>query len=566
MAIESSFLNLTQTQSILITISLIIIVSAILSYISYLLRQNLIIAYILTGIILGPLVFGLIKDKILINGLAEIGITFLLFIAGLEFSIKKLKEIAKTSIITGLIQVIGVSILTFFVLFLFGFNKIEAILLGFIISFSSTVVVIKILSDKNELDSLQGKIVVGIMLVQDIIALIILGILSKNISSIFINFVKLIFISLFALFINIITKPIIKKSSSSSELLFVISLAFLFLFVSITYFLELSIGIGAFLAGIILANTPYKIDIATKIKYLRDFFSIIFFVFIGLWLTNISKNILILTIPIFFILLFFEPILTAIILRFNGYKINSSLDIGFSFAQISEFSLIIILYSLNLGIVSQKSFELIILIAVISIALTPYTMKLSKLFYKPFKIFDELKIPFVEDIGYLTKGKKTVLIIGCHRMGSIYVKELEKIKDRLIVIDFNPDIIKALERKNISAVYGDVSNIEIFEKPQLKNQLLNLRVVISTIPIKEINEKIIEYFKKLNKNIFIAVTSNRIDDSLELYDKGADFVIMPLVMSAMHSIDMIKKLTKKQFKKLKKEQIEILKEIHKILY
>lgn len=560
-----SFANLTQTQSILLSISLVIIFAAILAYISYLLKQDLIIAYIAAGIILGPFIFGLIKDKSLINSFAEIGISFLLFIAGLELGIRKLKEIAKASVITGTIQVFGVSILTFFVLILFGFNKVEAFILGCAIAFSSTVVIVKILSDKGELDSLQGRIIVGIMLIQDIFAIILLAIFSNQNILIFLNFFKFLLLCLFSFFIGFITKPIIKKSSSSTELLFIISLAFLFLFVYISYILNLSIGIGAFLAGIILANTPYKIDIETKIKPLKDFFSIIFFVFIGMWLTVISKEILILLIPIFFILVFFEPILTALVLRFNGYKIRQSLDIGFSFAQISEFSLIIVLHYMNLGLIQQKAFELIVLVGVVSIALTPYTMKFSKLFYKPFKIFDEINIPF-RKIGYTSKGKKTVLIIGCHRMGSIYIKELEKIKHKLIVVDFNPEIIRALEKKGISAIYGDVTNIELFNTSQLKTQLPNLRVIISTIPKKEINEMIIKYFKKINKNIFIAVTANRIDDALELYNYGADFVIMPLVMSAIYSIEMIKKLTKKQFKKLRKEQIEFLKQIHRILY
>ena len=553
----------SQTQSILISIALIIIVAAILAFIAKILKQNLIIAYIVTGIILGPLVFGLIKDKSLINGFAEIGISFLLFIAGLEMSIKKLKEIARPSFTTGIIQVIITSIVSFLVLIAFSFNRIEAIWAGIAIAFSSTVVVLKILADREELDSLHGKFIVGIMLVQDILAIVALSVLVKGTGmDIALNLLKLIFLFALAFLISNPTQAIIKKSSSSNELLFLVSLAFLFLFSSLAYALNLSIAIGSFIAGIVLANTPYKLDIEAKVRPLKDFFAIMFFVMIGIWLTSISKEVLLPIIPMLLVLIFVEPLVTALMLRFHGYKGNLSLDIGFSFAQLSEFTLILALHALSIGIMSQRAFDLLVLMAVISIAITPYTMKLSKIFYKPFSIFDKLKMPLLKEPGHISTGKKTVLLIGCHRMGSIFVKELEKIKHKLMVIDFNPEIIRALEKKGISAVYGDASNVEIFKLLPLEN----LRVVISTIPKKETNALILEYFKQNYPNVFVAIVANRIDDALELYEKKADFVILPLIIGAEHSISMIKKFTKKQFKKIRKEQINYLKELHRILY
>jgi Kef-type K+ transport system membrane component KefB len=546
--------------SILLIISLIIIFAAILSFLARKFKQDLILAYIVTGIILGPLVFGFIKDKNLINGLAEIGISFLLFVAGLEMSIKKLKEIAKPSIISGLIQVIATAIISFFVLIAFGFNRIEALWMGIAISFSSTIVVLKILADRNELDTLHGKLIIGIMIVQDILALIALSVLTKV--SIAVNLLKLGFLFLFCFLISFPAKNIVKKASSSNELLFLVSLAFLFFFSSLTYVLGLSIAIGSFLAGIILANTPYKLDIEAKINPLKNFFVIIFFVAIGIWLTKISKDVLIILLPMLFILIFVEPLITAILLRLNGYKGKQSLDVGFAFAQLSEFTLILALHALSLNIIGQKAFDLIVLMAVISIAITPYTMKLSKAFYKPFKIFDKIKVPLLKEPGKIYAGKKTVLLIGCHRMGSIFVRELEKIKHKLLVIDFNPEIVKALERKGISAVYGDATEIELFKLLPLEN----LRVVISTIPKRETNLLLLKYFKQKSPNIFLAVVANRIDDALELYQNNADFVILPLIIGAEKSMEMIKKLTRVQFKKLRKEQIERLKELHRILY
>ena len=147
-------------------------------------------------------------------------------------------------------------------------------------------------------------------------------------------------------------------------------------------------------------------------------------------------------------------------------------------------------------------------------------------------------------------------------MGSVFLNKLKKIKHKLLVIDFNPEIIKALEKKNISCIYGDIANTEILNHIQLKQ----LKVVISTIPTKEDNLLIIRYFKKLSSKVFVAVTAQRIDDALEMYKQGADYVISPLIVSAEYAIEKIIKFNKWQFKKLKKEQIKHLRELHRTLY
>jgi Kef-type K+ transport system membrane component KefB len=557
--------NLQFDTSILVSISLVIIVAAVLAFISRLLKQKIILAYIVAGIILGPLVLGLIQDRVLINGLAEIGIIFLLFTAGLEMSLKKLKAVMGTAMLAGIIQVIAVVVTSFFILIAFSFSRVEAIWLGIAIAFSSTVVVTKILADKNELHTLHARLIIGIMLAQDILAIIALAVLSKEITVYFIGFtlLKLLFIIAIAFLLNFLAQPVIKKAASSTELLFIISLAFLFLFTLLAYFLQLSIAIGAFIAGIILANTPYKLEIETKTRALRDFFSVMFFVAIGMWLTNISVGILFPLIPLLIVLIIVEPFVTAVVLRIKGYKPKTSLGIGFSFAQVSEFTLILTLTALSLGVITQRAFDLIILMAVISIALTPYTMKLSKPLYGTLGyLLSLIKRPLKKEIGHIYPGKKTVLLFGCHRMGSVFLNKLKKIKHKLLVIDFNPEIIKSLEKKNISCVYGDIADTEILNHIQLKQ----LKVVISTIPTKGDNLLIIRYFKKLSPKIFVAVTAQRIDDALEMYKQGADYVISPLIVSAGYAIEKIIKLNKWQFKKLKKEQIKYLKDLHKTLH
>jgi Kef-type K+ transport system membrane component KefB len=558
---SSLFVN----QSIIVSLSVVVIVAAVLALISKILKQELILAYILAGIIMGPLVLGLIRDTTLINGLAEIGITFLLFAAGLEMNIQKIKGKVSSVVITTIIQVISVAIVAFLALIAFKFSSIEALWVGIAISLSSTVVVTKILSDKNELNTMHARLIMGIMLVQDIIAIAALAILSRENSSwlIVLSLLKLIGLIVLAFVLNKVIRPVFKKAASSTELLFIVSLALLFLFVFLSYILGLSIAIGAFIAGILVANTQYKIEIESKTKSLRDFFSIIFFVAIGMWLTNLSKEILLPLIPILLILLIVQTLMTTIPLRLLGYKVKTGIQVGFAFAQVSEFSLILVLSALNWGIISQNAFDIVVLAAVISMAATPYTMRLAGPLSKFFETaFSFIKIPTHKESSKDILGKKTILLIGCHRMGSIYLKNLEKYGDKVLVVDFNPEIAENLEKKGISCIYGDTSSHEFLNKIPIKY----LKIVLSTVPAKEDNLLIIGHFKKISKGIFVVVTARTIEDALEFYDAGADYVILPEVISAEQSLDIIKKTNRSEFKKLKQDHIKYLKELHKVLY
>jgi Kef-type K+ transport system membrane component KefB len=552
--------------SILVSIALIVIIAAILAFISRLLKQDFILAYILAGVLMGPLVLGLIQDPALINGLAEIGITFLLFAAGLEMSLSKFKGRISTIALAGIIQIISVIAFSFFLFKAFNFNQTESIWLGISIALSSTVVVTKILSDKNELNTLHARFIMGIMFVQDLVAIIALALLSKEMSIMFIllSVLKILGLALLAFLTSKAMKPVLKKAASSSELLLIITLAFLFLFSSIAYFLKLSIAIGAFMAGIMLANTEYKIEINSKTKTLRDFFAIMFFVSVGMWLTNVSRAIVWPLIGVIAVLVVFEPLVTALVIRLRGYKSKTSLEVGFAFAQISEFSLILMLSALNLGIVSQTAFDLIVLSAVISIAITQYTVKigdpLSRVVEKTFSFIKVSK--YREAYNYSTPGKKSILLIGCHRMGTVYLKNLEQQKENIIVLDYNPEIIKALARQRISAIYGDSGNEEMLKQIPLKD----MKIVVSAVPQKEDNLFIIQYFKKISKNIHIIVTAHRIDDAFEFYRAGADYVLLPMIIGAEQCLNIMQKLSKKDFSSMKREHIDYLKDLHGYLY
>lgn len=565
-AIEPLFnLNFSFNQSILVSIAIVVIIAAILSFLSKLLKQDFIFAYILAGVIIGPLVLGLIKDPSIINGFAEVGITFMLFVAGLEMNLKRFKGRGSPIFITGIIQIISVVALTFFILIGLHFSRVEAFWIGIALALSSTVVVTKILLDRHEMNTLHARFIIGIMLVQDIVAILALALLSKELSLSFIVFslLKLVLLIGLAFVLGLIIKPLFKKAASSYELLFIMSLAFLFLFVGIAYFMNFSITIGAFIAGVMLANTPYKIEIESKTKALGEFFSVMFFVSIGMWLTKFSSALILPLVIILAILIVFEPLITALVLRIWGYQTKTSLKTGFAFAQISEFSLILMLAELSKGIISENAFDLIVLAAVISIAITQYTIKLDGPLNKFYdSIFNFLKIPIKKEEPIVDVEKKTILLVGCHRMGTIFLKNFEKYKDKLLVLDFDPDITHALSKQGVSCIYGDVGNSEFLNQIPVKG----LKIVISTIPIKEDNLLLVKHFKKTSPHVFLMMSATRIDDALELYKAGADYVLLPMIVSAEQCVSMIKDLNKKEFYKLKKEHIKYLEDMHKFLY
>ena len=190
-------------------------------------------------------------------------------------------------------------------------------------------------------------------------------------------------------------------------------------------------------------------------------------------------------------------------------------------------------------------------------------MKLTKPLYSSMgRLLDLIKISSKKEMGFQDSKKKTILIFGCHRMGSIYLKNLEKYQEKIHVIDFNPEIIQAVSKKRISCTYGDANNEEFLDKLSEKD----LKIVISTVPRKDDNLLIIKSFKERKPNIFVVATAQKIDEALEFYKAGADYVLLPIIIGAEQCLNMIKNLNKKEFSNLKSEHIKYLQDLHRYLY
>jgi len=516
-------------------LGLIIILATIGGFLARLCRQPLIPAYILAGILLGP-VLGLITNSAVIETLSLTGIAFLLFIVGLELNVDKLRDIGKVATAGGIIQMLLTFIFGFLVARLLGFSDMHAIYLGIILSFSSTMIVVKLLSDKHELTTLHGRIIIGILLLQDLVALFVLSVITtvdgifattfllailKAVGIIFLVYIcsKFVFPRLFHLI------------ASSQELLFLGALSVCFLSSLAFNAIGFSVAIGAFVAGLSLANLPYNIEIIGKVKSLRDFFATVFFVSLGLNLQLSFASVGKLLWPLLWLTLFvviLKPLIVLLLVSMFGHAKRTSFLSAISLAQVSEFSLILAAQGVALGHIGQDIFTLTVLLAMITIAATSYFIKFDNAIYHRLSWLVD-RIDFVDYQGkrlqYIPEEQLSydAVLIGYDRIGYDIFASLKRSKKSFIVVDFNPDIIKQLIAQRIPCIYGDIGDEEVLERLDFRKTAM----VISTVPTFDVNTMLISRVKRQSHKAVLYVTSESVAEALKLYHVGADYVILP---------------------------------------
>jgi len=561
--------HLPASEAIIFDIALILIVSAILAFVAKMLRQPLIPAYVLAGLIIGPLVLGFVRNLDLIYAFSEIGIAFLLFTAGLEISFKKIKEAGlKRIVFIGFLQVGIIFAVAYSLAGFLGLTALQAGYIGIILAFGSTMVDIKLLADRGELVTLHGRLVLGILLLQDLVAIVAIVVFTTGgfaVVPLVVAFAKLAAILVIAIVLQkFVLNKLFRFAARSPELLFLSSLAVLFLFIILAYISELSIVIGAFIAGVSLANSPFKIELESRISPLRDFFAILFFVALGMQVVfvGIGERMI-----LFWVLLagafVVKPFITLILLRLGGYRSRTSFFTAISLAQLSEFSLIIGAIGVSIGALDMSIFSTVILATIITMSITPYFIDFKDVMYRFFKApISLLKwLPMREDLEYESKGVKEILMIGSHRMGGALMEELLTKKDKLLVVDYNPEVIGVLKKKKISCIYGDITSPELMDKIDLKK----LKMVISTIPDYEENLHLVKKTKRLAPHVKVIATGSRISETLNLYKAGADFVVTPKIIAGQELAHIIH-VNNPDLKKAKKKHMKHLSEIHRILY
>lgn len=519
--------------SLVFDLGLVILVACSISLLMRLLRQPLVLGYVIGGIIIGPAAFHFVKDPSEISVLSDLGIAFLLFIIGLELDFKKVKQVGFVFSLIGAMQVAGTFVIGFVAGLLLGFSATTAFYIALGISFSSTMVVIKILSDNKELESLHGELVLGIMLVQDVIAIFALSLLpaigSFQPSFIVFFLIKIMIFILLIIAINAIILPwIMKQVLHNSELLFLAALSIIFFFAYLAHLLGFSEAIGAFIAGLALSASPLHLEIRHRIEPLRDFFLVLFFVALGMQITFGNLDRIIIPIIAFIIIgVLVKGIITFLILKLFRYGNRTSFFTGIQVAQVGEFSLVLVTLGVSLGHVSLATGSLLTFITLATILLTTYLIRWDdKLFSlaQRFLPFFDLSGSREEAMGRVDRSLEGhVVVFGFHKMSPIIVNTLLKQKKKFIVVDHNPEKIRKLAARRINSICGSIDNPEVYEKANLSKAA----IVISTVSLQDKNKFLLQKLKSMNPKALAIVSASTLNEAIELYKAGADYVIVP---------------------------------------
>ncbi|MBT3230841.1 sodium:proton exchanger [Candidatus Uhrbacteria bacterium] len=533
-------------------IAIVIVTAGLLSFIARILRQPLIIAYIVTGLLVGPAIFGFAESSEVFDVLAKIGIAFLLFLVGLHLNWRNIKDVGKIAVFSGLGQVIVTSAAGFGISYLLGFGFMEALFMGIAFSFSSTIIIVKLLSDKQDIDRFYGRISVGILIVQDLIAMLILlglGAFSQGSGSIYvivgISLLKLLVVLIVLWFMARYVLPhVFKTAARSGEQLFLIAIAWCFALASGLTFFGFGIETGALLAGIALAGTGFRREIESRIRPLRDFFLILFFIFLGTQLpidTIMSSLPIALAISAF--ILIGNPLIVIFVLRVFGYHPRTGFLSGVTMAQVSEFSFILLTAAIAADLVGMEALSIATIVAMITITISSYAIKYNEEIYEKIEpLFGWLEhVPNKKD-HKKRKATPPVVLFGCHDMGTSILESIKATKKDFLVIDLDPVVIDDLEQEQIPHMYGDMANRDFLNYIQAEKAEL----VISTIPDVSANKDMMEYLQFKKSKASVVVTAKTVDDAKKLYKAGATFVMVPGLMSGELFSQMLKS------KKLKK--------------
>lgn len=549
-----------------IQFSLVILVVLMVSVIMRLLKQPLIIGYILSGILAGPFFFNLVRESEAIILFSEMGIAFLLFIVGLHLSPKVIKEVGKVSLITGLGQIIFTSVVGYFLAILLGFDSTTAIFISVALTFSSTIIIMKLLSDKDALEKLYGKVSIGFLLVQDLVAILILIVVAslaggENSGNVLIS-TLLKGIVLIAVLVPI-SKYVLPKFSEfiakSQEFLFLFAIAWGFGLSLLFVYAGFSIEVGALIAGIMLSMTPYSYEISSKLKPLRDFFLISFFIILGSQMVFSNFSNLVVPALLFALLVVIgNPLIVMILVGRLGYSKKTGFMSGLTVAQIGEFSLIFVALAVKVGYITKEIMSFITLISLLTIFGCTYLILYSdKIFEKIsniLSIFEKKKIKERD----IPKKKYEYILLGYNRIGFSIIKSFSRIKKNFLVVDYDLKVVRTLRKMGIDAIYGDVDDSDLLEDLEIYKSSL----VVSTIPEKETNQLILDVLKRNKAKTTALLTARQIDDALELYKLGADYVILPHFLGGEYTSKLIEKNKedKEKYKFEKKKELENLKE------
>jgi len=503
------------------------------------LRLPIILGYLAGGIAIGPYGFSLVRDLETINTLATVGVILLLFTLGLEFSLSELRRIGKVAVLGGIAQILLTAAVGLALGKLLGWEILQAIFFGFLIALSSTMIVLKTLMERGELDSGHGRVMIGILLVQDLSLvplMIILPAMGGGGGELWlplgIAILKAVLFIGVMLVLGMWGLPWLlgRVAGGRSRELFLLTVVALCLAAAFgAYFLGLSAAVGAFIAGLLIGQSAFARQAFADIVPLRDTFGALFFVSLGM-LANphfVTGNGATIAVTVMVIIVAKFIICSAIAWSFS-YSPKTALFVGMGLIQIGEFSFVLAGMGTEAGIISPYIYSLTLTSAIITMLLTPFALSFASFLYRHLsqgERFGRLVARRL-DPGWQSRRWELsghAVICGHGRVGSSLARVLERRKLSYLVIDLDPQVISALHAREIPCIYGDASNPEILAHAQLDKA----RVLICTFPDFIAVELTTRNALRINPRLDIVARVHRDVDAELLKGIGVSEIVRP---------------------------------------
>ncbi len=535
---------------VILDVIISVLAAAVVGYIMYWLKQPVIMGYIIAGIIIGPhLGLSWVDNPEAINFSSELGLIALLFMVGLELDLKKILQSGKVIMIASVAQFaicVALGIAFFSIPGFRDSGNLAVYYLAITFALSSTMIVVKILYDKFELDTLPGRISLGILVVQDIWAILFLAIQpnldNPNIGVIGFSFLKgAALVGGCLLMRKYILPKLFWKIAKNPELIVITALGWCFL---VSWFsgeiAGLSYAMGALIAGVTLSTLPYREEISDRVTNIRSFFLILFFVSLGMKVTAPSLTVFLLSLAAsaFLIVSRFISLFGPLTLQKKGFRVGFLVPLNL--AQISEFSLVIVALGVSYGHISQDIMTIVLFTLMITATSSTYMITYSHQLYLFFeRLTKKLGAKDIQILGQAAaetgEGHETrpIIFLGFYKIASSLLKALEKqdepLLEQIAVVDFNPEVCQELNSRGVKCYFGDLANTGTLMEAGLEKARLVVSSIPDTILKGTTNMSLLNYIKRINPSARVIVTADRVNSAEKLWTAGADFVILPEV-------------------------------------
>lgn len=518
--------------------------------IALLLRQPVIVAFIAVGVLAGPAGLNWVHAADQIDLLAKLGIALLLFVVGLKLDVHLIRNMGRVALATGLGQVGFTSAVGFGLCLLLGLDPVPALYVAVALTFSSTIIIVKLLSDKREIDALHGRIAVGFLIVQDIVVVVAMIVLSAfaggsagagSLGALLgVLGTGVVFLAAVGFAMRYLLPGLLARIAASPELLVLFAVAWGVSLASLGDALGFSKEIGAFVAGVSLASSPFREAIASRLVGLRDFLLLFFFLSLGAQqdLRYLGSQLGPATALSLFVLIG-NPLIVMAIMGWMGYRKRTGFLAGLTVAQISEFSLILGSMALSLGHIDAPVLGLITLVGLITIGVSTYMILYSHQLYDrlaPWLSVFERRVAHAEDpdrTGAAIGRAADAIIVGLDRYGSRIGEGLQARGWRILGIDFDPEAVQEAERRGWPARYGDAEDPELIRSLPVSG----CRWVVCTSPLAETNLTLLDALRQQGYRGRVALTAQMPSDAARLTRAGADLILCPYFDAADRAVE-----------------------------